>query len=648
MSGRGGAVFRRAPIFLSLFFLAAAYLLTHKCEYLCGVKRVVMRRIELLAPAKDLEAAVAAIDHGADAVYMGGARFGARRAAANSVEDVARAAEYAHRYGARLYAALNTVIFEDELAAAESAARELIAADVDALIVQDMALRQMNLPVELHASTQAGCMTEEDAAFLEGCGFARIILERALTLDDIRRIRRATHAVDLECFVHGAICVGYSGRCFLSRSMSPRSGNRGECSQACRLPYDLTDEARRTIIAGKHLLSVRDMDLSPDLEALMDAGVTSFKIEGRLKDLRYIKNVVSYYRDRLDEILSRRWADYIRSSCGRTVREFEPDPSKSFTRGATEYMLHGKRRGVASFDTPKAVGEYVGRVTGIVRGGFRMDGAVPLAAGDGICTVSASGAAGTNVNRVDGPLVYPNRMSGIKVGTEIYRNYDHRFSLALDRSRTRRTIGVYARVAMSVGGIGLRLLDEQGTEVRLWHSAELSDATGSVDMVETVRRVMGKCGDTIFRMDQVLVDGAYIFAPASLLAEVRREGLEALLKAREALPREHRIMADDCTARYPRERVSRYENVTNSMAAEFYRRHGAREIEPALECARSTVGQRVMESSYCIRREIGECLRERPTLHGDLYLRHGASRYRLEFDCRRCVMSLVDCSAQRK
>lgn len=607
-----------------------------------------MRRIELLAPARDLEAAVAAIDHGADAVYMGGARFGARRAAANSVEDVARAAEYAHRYGARLYAALNTVLFEDELAAAESAARELIAADVDALIVQDMALRQMNLPVELHASTQAGCMTEEDAAFLEGCGFARIILERALTLDDIRRIRRATHAVDLECFVHGAICVGYSGRCFLSRSMSPRSGNRGECSQACRLPYDLTDEAGRTIIAGKHLLSVRDMDLSPDLEALMDAGVSSFKIEGRLKDLRYIRNVVSYYRDRLDEILSRRWKDYVRSSCGRTVREFEPDPSKSFTRGATEYMLHGKRRGVASFDTPKAVGEYVGRVTGIVRGGFRMDGAVPLATGDGICTVSASGAAGTNVNRVDGPVVYPNRMSGIKVGTEIYRNYDHRFSLALDRSRTRRTIGVSARVAMSVGGIGLRLLDEQGTEVRLWHSAELSDATGSVDMVETVRRVMGKCGDTIFRMDKVLVDGAYIFAPASLLAEVRREGLEALLKAREALPREHRIMADDGTARYPRERVSRYENVTNSMAAEFYRRHGAREIEPALECARSTVGQRVMESSYCIRREIGECLRERPALRGDLYLRHGASRYRLEFDCRRCVMSLVDCSTQRK
>ena len=386
-----------------------------------------MRRIELLAPAKDLEAAIAAVDHGADAVYMGGARFGARRAAANSAEDVARAAEYAHRYGARLYAALNTVIFDDELAAAEAAARELVAAGVDALIVQDMALRAMDLHVELHASTQAGCMTAEDAVFLEGCGFARIILERALSIDDIRGIRRAARNVELECFVHGAICVGYSGRCFLSRSMSARSGNRGECSQPCRLPYDLVDGAGRTVIAGRHLLSVRDMDLSQRLEELMDAGVTSFKIEGRLKDLRYIKNVVSYYRDRLDGILSRRGADFRRSSFGRTEREFAPDPSKSFTRGATEYMFDGKCRGVASFDTPKAVGEYVGRVTGLVRGGFRMEGAAVLSAGDGICAVSAAGAAGTNVNRVDGATVEPNRMAGIVVGAEIYRNYDHRF-----------------------------------------------------------------------------------------------------------------------------------------------------------------------------------------------------------------------------
>lgn len=607
-----------------------------------------MRKIELLAPAKDLEAAIAAIDHGADAVYMGGARFGARRAAANSAEDVARAAEYAHRYGARLYAALNTVIFDDELAAAEAAARELVAAGVDALIVQDMALRAMDLHVELHASTQAGCMTAEDAVFLEGCGFARIILERALSIDDIRGIRRAARNVELECFVHGAICVGYSGRCFLSRSMSARSGNRGECSQPCRLPYDLVDGAGRTVIAGRHLLSVRDMDLSQRLEELMDAGVTSFKIEGRLKDLRYIKNVVSYYRDRLDGILSRRGADFRRSSFGRTEREFAPDPSKSFTRGATEYMFDGKCRGVASFDTPKAVGEYVGRVTGLVRGGFRMEGAAVLSAGDGICAVSAAGAAGTNVNRVDGATVEPNRMAGIVVGAEIYRNYDHRFAQAVDRSRTHRTIGVWARVAISVSGVELHLTDEEGVEARVRRPAVLSAATGTVDMAETVRRVMRKCGGTVFRMDEVLVDGACIFAPASLLAEVRRGGLDALLQARMSRPRPHTVVEDDGMARYPRGRVSRWENVTNRMAAEFYRRHGAVEIEPALECAASTAGERVMASSYCIRREIGECLRGHPTLRGDLYLCHGTLRYLLQFDCDRCVMSLVDCGAAHK
>ncbi|MBQ5899346.1 MAG: U32 family peptidase, partial [Alistipes sp.] len=345
-----------------------------------------MRYIELLSPAKDLDAARAAVDHGADAVYMGGARFGARRAAGNSLEEIARTVEYAHQYGVRVHSTLNTVLYDDELEAAEQMARELIDVGVDALIVQDMALRQMNLPVEMHASTQVSNTTPEGARFLEECGFARVILERSLTLEDIRRIRQATN-VELECFVHGAICVGYSGRCFLSRSTSARSGNRGECSQPCRLPYDLKDERGRTILAGKHLLSVRDMDLSDDLEALIDAGICSFKIEGRLKDVRYIKNVVNYYRRRIDNILERR-KDICRPSVGRTTTEFTPDPAKSFTRGASQYMLHGKRAGVASFDTPKAVGEYLGRVENITRRGFTLDGGCDISAGDGICAIT--------------------------------------------------------------------------------------------------------------------------------------------------------------------------------------------------------------------------------------------------------------------
>ena len=404
-------------------------------DFVNFAKNNALKSVELLAPAKDLQSAVAAVDYGADAVYIGGAKFGARYAAGNSAGEIARVVEYAHRYGVRVHATLNTLIYDDELEAAERQARELIAAGVDALIVQDMALRRMNLPVELHASTQMCNMTPaqarflgecgfarvileralslgeirdicaataaEQALFLERCGFARVILERALSLDEIRTIRAAC-GVDLECFVHGAICVGYSGRCFLSRSVSDRSGNRGACSQPCRLTYDLTDGRGRTYIAGKHLLSVRDLNLSAHIGELLDAGVTSFKIEGRLKDVGYIKNVVAYYRRKVDAALAGR-PHLRRASAGESIPDFTPDTAKSFTRGESEYFFAGKRPGVASFDTPKAVGEYVGRVVWVEKNRFRLDRGGLLAAGDGICFLTDRGFAGTNVNAAAQP-----------------------------------------------------------------------------------------------------------------------------------------------------------------------------------------------------------------------------------------------------
>lgn len=406
-----------------------------------------MKSIELLAPAKDLQAAVAAVDYGADALYIGGARFGARHAAGNSAEEIARAVEYAHQYGVRVHATLNTLLYDGELAEAERQARELIAAGVDALIVQDMALRRMNLPVELHASTQAATRTPEQALFLERCGFARVILERALSFDEIRAIRAACGG-DLECFVHGAICVGYSGRCFLSRSMSERSGNRGACSQPCRLTYDLVDESGRTVVKGRHLLSVRDLNLSDRIGELIDAGITSFKIEGRLKDVGYIKNVVSHYRQRIDRELASR-PGFCRSSVGESRPDFQPDPSKSFTRGESEYFFDGRRAGVASFDTPKAVGEFVGRVARVDGRSFTLAEPHDLAPGDGICFRTRNGLAGTNVNEVAGNRIVPNRMEGVVPGAEVFRNFDRRFSLALDRSRTRRVIPVRADAAIT-------------------------------------------------------------------------------------------------------------------------------------------------------------------------------------------------------
>lgn len=593
--------------------------------------------IELLAPAKNLEAAMAAIDYGADAIYMGAERFGARRAAGNTTDDIARAVEYAHQYGARVHVALNTLLFDNELKEAENTARRLIDVGIDALIVQDMALRAMNLPVEMHASTQVSNTTAEGAKFLEECGFSRVILERALTLDDIKKIRQATN-VELECFIHGAICVGYSGRCFLSRTTSQRSGNRGECSQPCRLPYDLKDSVGRKILTGKHLLSVRDLDLSKSLEELIMAGVSSFKIEGRLKDVRYIKNIVAYYRQLLDNIISRH-SDLKRVSVGESSIDFTPNPAKSFTRGASSYMLYGKCGDVASFDTPKAVGEYIGRIESVTRNGFRLDTTATLSSGDGICIASHNGVGGTNINAVADGVIKPNRMDDIVVGAKLYRNYDHRFALALDRSKTRRTITCSAKLELSANGATLTIKDCEGIEVVISRECELQMATDTTKMAETARRQIEKSGGTIFLIRDVEITGNEYFAPASILNDLRREALDLLRHKRLQRPMSHDIKSDNFTAQYPSKVVTRYENVTNHLAEEFYRRHGVEVIEPALE-QQPTIGERVMVSSYCIRREIGECLKQKPKIKGDLFLEHGTTRYALKFDCKLCQMEL--------
>ena len=607
---------------------------------------VFVKTVELLAPAKDYASAVAAVDYGADAVYIGGAKFGARQAAGNAAEEIARVAEYAHRFGVRVHATLNTLLWDDELEEAERQARELIAAGVDALIVQDMALRRMSLPVELHASTQVCNSTPEGARFLGEAGFARVILERNLSLDEIRAICSATTA-EVECFVHGAICVGYSGRCFLSRSMSGRSGNRGACSQPCRLAWDLTDGKGRTYIPGKHLLSVRDMNLSQRIGDLLDAGVTSFKIEGRLKDTNYIRNVVAYYRRAVDEALAVR-PGFVRSSVGESVPDFTPDPSKSFTRGESEYFFAGKRPGVASFDTPKAVGEQVGRVAKVSGGSFTLSGEAELAPGDGICFISPRGVMGTNVNAVEGRRITPNRMDGIVAGAAVYRNSDRLFNLRLERSRTRRVIPAAAVAEASAEGFTITYTDCEGVAASAGRTVPLDTAKNPGANASALRVQAMKSGDTIFTVRDVEVRGAEWFVPASLAAEVRREAFAALDEARRNRPLEHRILPDDPAARYPSEELTAEENVTNRLAEAFYRDHGVVRNERGLDLAPTTAGHRVMRSAYCIRREIGECLRERPQLRGDLYLEHGAHRYRLEFDCAACEMSLIDCTKNRK
>lgn len=601
-----------------------------------------MRKIELLAPARDYATGVAAIDCGADAIYIGGSQFGARQGAANATDDVARLVEYARGYGVRVYATINTIIYDSELEKARRMACELIEAGVDALIVQDMALMRMGLEgVEMHASTQTSNTTPEGVKFLERSEFSRVILERGLSLEQIRAIRDATQC-ELECFVHGAICVGVSGKCYLSRSMGSRSGNRGECGQPCRLSYDLIDEKGSVIVADKHLLSVRDMNLSPRIGGLLDAGVSSFKIEGRLKDVGYVRNVVGYYRRILDREIALR-KGLVRSSDGQTKLDFEPDPRRSFTRSGSLYFIDGKKRGVASIDTPKSAGVFLGRVASIAREHFVIETSQQLSAGDGICFFRDGQLLGTNINRVEGRMVFPNRMDDIVRGAEIFRNFDHLFTQSLEHSRARRTVAVKARVEVTSHKIVLTLCDESGIETAVQREGEFAPSLNPQKMVDTLKTQISRSGDTIFAVESVDVVPADSpgFVPVSLVGELRREALEQLrtLRCKRVLPRN--IVAQEPSAPYPSEHLDGSANVVNALAEEFYRDHGVSVIERGFDERSSLAGEVVMTTPYCIRREIGECLREGTKLRSQLRLRRGSMLYRCEFDCAACEMKLI-------
>ena len=600
-----------------------------------------IRHIELLAPAKDYLSAVDAIDCGADAVYIGASRFGARYAAGNSIEDIARVVEYAHRFGAKVYATCNTLLFDAELDDAKRQAEALVEAGVDALIVQDMAYCRMGLGVELHASTQTNCVDAERVAFFEQVGFSRAILERSLSKQQIAEIRAAT-TIELEAFVHGAICVSQSGRCFLSRSCGPRSGNRGECSQPCRQTYDLTDGKDRIYLKGKHLLSVRDLDLSARLGEMIDLGVTSFKIEGRLKDRAYVRNIVSLYRRLLDEEIAKR-NDVERSSVGRSVIEFEPNASRTFTRAAGEYLFDGKSRGVASFDTPKAMGERIGRIARVERRGIVLDRKHDLATGDGVCFIADGSLVGTNVVGVEGERVQLNRYDGVTVGVELFRNHNRLFSQAVERSRVKRTIAVDFDLKFEERGITLSATDEEGVSVVASVECATEEVRDRVKGEEALRRQLLRSGDTIFEVRNIGVENIS-FAPMSVIGALRRETLDLLEKERvyRFSIIEKNVFIEKQYVKYPANRLAPQDNVTNRLAAEFYADHGVEHIAEALECCATTAGQCVVVSDYCIRRELGECLLEEPTLRGELFLERGEKRYRLGFDCKKCQMLLYD------
>lgn len=605
------------------------------------------RFIELLAPAKNAEVAIEAVKHGADAVYMGASGFGARASACNSVEDIAKVADFAHRYLAKVYVTVNTIIYNNELREVERLIRRLYKAGVDALIVQDMGILRLDIPpIALHASTQCDIRTPEKARFLQDVGFSQLVLPREFTLDEIRAVRNSVD-VPLEAFVHGALCVSYSGDCHASVLSTGRSANRGECAQICRLPYDLYDGTGECLMSGRHLLSLRDMNRSGMIAEMLDAGISSFKIEGRLKGLSYVKNVVAYYNNVLDSVVESSCGKYARSSVGRVETRFEPVLEKSFNRGFTKYFLDspGLKQSIASIYTPKSQGEKVGVVRSVKNGKIQARLDCKLSNGDGLAFFDKNGVfTGFRLNRLDGDVLYPASAVLLVPGTVLYRNSDKVFEDALSRESAARSVAVDIALRVVDGGLAVDLSDERGCAVTCAVRGLSLDAARS-PQEESRRQLLSKLGGTGYYAREVTDTCGGVFVPASTLAMLRRKAF-AMLDADNAIRYKRELRhAEKTEAHWPFEpKLSYHDNVANSLAGEFYRSHGVGEIEPALEVSAPHADSRVvMTTRYCLRRELGACLKcvGGGRIKGPLSIKSGALHFDLEFDCAECRMKVV-------
>ena len=607
-----------------------------------------MAQIELLAPAKNLECGIEAIKHGADAVYIGAPKFGARAAAGNSVEDLSALAEYAHQYGARVYVTLNTLIKDEELSEVEQLVWQLYRIGIDALIVQDMALLTMDLPpIPLHASTQTDNRTAEKVKFLHAAGFTQVVLARELSLAEIEAIHRAC-PVPLEVFVHGALCVSYSGQCYASQACFGRSANRGECAQFCRLPFTLEDADGRVIERDRHLLSLKDMNRSAHLEAMMDAGVRSFKIEGRLKDVSYVKNVTAYYRQAIDAVLARR-PEYERASQGVSTYTFTPQLDKSFNRGFTDYYLMGRRTDVSSFATPKAMGEPVGHVKEVGRGYVAVSSTKAFHNGDGLCFIDEQDRLhGFRVNRVEGTRLYPKEMPyAIRQRMPLYRNFDKDFEHLLARPSAERRIPVCLTLNEVSFGFSLTITDEKQRSVTV--NFERDKELARTEQRAGIENQLSKLGGTILVAKDIEVHFTENwFIPSSVVADMRRAAVEAyerMLRVTwptHVTPRRVDAKALHCAEGSALKPVLTYlANVGNRRAEEFYRACGVEEIAPAYELS-APRGVTLMFCRHCLRYALGWCPRHggvrSPYREPYTLVSADGRRFALEFDCKQCVM----------
>lgn len=601
-----------------------------------------MNRIELLIPAKDLASGQVAINHGADALYVGAPRFGARQAAGNTLEDIERLIQYAHLYGSKVHVTVNTLLFDREIEDARRLIWQLYEMGADALIIQDLGLLKLDLPpIALHASTQCHNNTLERILFLEKSGMKRAILARELDTEAIRQIR-AHSSIELETFVHGALCVSYSGQCYISLMMTGRSGNRGECAQICRTCFDLQDANGNVLVRNKHLLSLRDMNRSAHLQQLMQAGITSFKVEGRLKDVNYVKNITAFYRKRLDKILEGE-TDLYRNSSGKTTFFFEPDPEKSFNRGFTTYFLGEKREKTASFDTPKAMGQKIGALWQDAGGKIFYDGKETLVNGDGLCFVNTRGELeGFTVNGINGNRIVPHKPLSPFKKVDVYRNVDKAFEKRLAGKTAERKIAVDMVFFEDEQGFCLRLCDEDGVCVTSTVVAEKMRAEKPDVAEQQMRASLSKLGGTPFALHDLTIEARGFFLSAATVNKLRSRAVEQLSAARvqhfrpEPSMREYRPAPMFDKADYKR-------NITNELHRSVYEDFGAQSVEYGLDKTLDFKGKEMMVCKYCIRYEIGACSKQKGggALKLPLYLQNERHRFRLEFDCKECVMKIV-------
>ena len=604
---------------------------------------VKQRKIELLAPAKNLECGIEAINHGADAVYIGAPKFGARAAAVNSLEDIETLVNHAHLYNARIYVTVNTILKEEELKETEEMIHALYRIGVDALIVQDMGITKLDLPpIPLHASTQMDNRTPEKVKFLWKAGFRQVVLARELSIREIKKIHETCPEVPLEIFVHGALCVSYSGQCYVSQACFGRSANRGECAQFCRLPFNLVDAEGKVIVKNKHLLSLKDLNQSDELEQLLDAGASSFKIEGRLKDVSYVKNVTAAYRQKLDAIFVRR-SEYVRASSGTSRFEFQPQLNKSFSRGFTHYFLHGRDRDIFSFDTPKSLGEEMGTMKEARSNYLTVAGLKSFNNGDGVCYIDEQGRLqGFRINWVDGNKLYPQEMPRIKPRTVLYRNFDQEFERLLSRKSAERKIAVDILLADNNFGFSLTFTDEDDNSITL--SIHRDKEPARTPQEENLKTQLGKLGNTPFEAKKIDISFAKNwFLPASVLADFRRQAVEKLIAARKINYRQELAVWKQTTHAFPQTTLTYLGNVMNTRAVSFYQDHGVQRVAEAYEKTQLEDAI-LMFCKHCLRYSMGWCpihQRERSPYKEPYYLvSNDGKRFRLEFDCKNCQMKV--------